>query len=571
MGTSPAGSGEVHLGVDIGTYNTAAALRGRDGRVQPVLFDGAPLLPSAVFVDGDTTLVGPDAWHAAMTRPAQLEPNPKRCIDDRYVLLGAQEVPVETLLAALLRRVRVAAEQAAGRVDAVTIAYPVAWGQRRLATLTAAARLAGLPEPATVHEPVAAAAHFVGLPDVRLAEGQLALVYDLGAGTFDATVIRRSAAGFEVIASQGLSDAGGLYIDEAVAASISANLRPDDAAWRCLRSPSTPTELRARRMFLDGVRVAKQVLSRAAATSVHVPMLETEVPLGREQFETLARPVLDRTIAASRATLRDAQLAESDLAEIFLVGGSTRIPLVGTLLHQAYGRPPVVLDQPELAVAYGSVAAPPRPVSPPPAVSPVPAVNPPPAVSPPLVGRSLSVRGTRRMLAVAVTVVLAVTAGVGYLVMEQRDDDPDGGSPQTGQDQTRQPSTDPSESASPLAVALPTPTGVPTSFAGQWSGIVDQPTGTVTSWSLTATFAAGADGGTFRSTSLGCEGTLTIIEPRPTSREIHLRQRTTVNSRSLCVGAAQWTLILQEPDRADMHWVDAGSPSNTGTATFVRS
>lgn len=570
MGRSTAGSGEVHLGIDIGTYNTAAALRGRDGRVQPVLFDGVPLLPSAVFVDGDTTLVGPDAWHAAMARPAQLEPNPKRCIDDRYVLLGEQEIPVQTLLAAVLRRVRAAAEQVAGRVDRVTIAYPVAWGQRRLATLTGAVRLAGLPEPATVHEPVAAATHFVSLPDVRLAEGQLALVYDLGAGTFDATVIRRSVAGFEVIASQGLSDAGGLYIDEAVAASISANLRPDDAAWRCLRSPATATQLRARWMFLDGVRVAKQVLSRAAATSVHVPLLDTDVPLGREQLETLARPVLDRTIAATRAALRDAQLAESDLAEIFLVGGSTRIPLVGTLLHRAYGRPPVVLDQPELAVVYGSVAVPQRPVTHSPAPGPEPIVTPEPIVSSTPVGATRSVRGTRWMPGVAVTVALAVTAGVGYLGSVKQDD-PDAESPRTSQEQTRRPSTDPSASVSPVAVALPTPTGVPASFAGRWSGIVAQPSGSVTSWNLTATFVVGSAGGTFRSASLGCEGILTITEPRPTSREIHFRQRTTVDARSLCAAAAEWTLILREPDIADMHWVDASAPSNTGTATVVRS
>ena len=98
-----------------------------------------------------------------------------------------------------------------------------------------------------------------------------------------------------------------------------------------------------------------------------------------------------------------------------------------------------------------------------------------------------------------------------------------------------------------------------------------QPGGVVTSWNLTATFQAGAGGGTFRSDSLGCSGTLAIARPQPTDREIHLRQRTTRNSRSLCVSGAEWTLIISDPGKADLHWVEVGKPENTATATMVRS
>ncbi|MFY1634243.1 Hsp70 family protein [Solwaraspora sp. WMMB335] len=607
MSESPVPRGLIHVGIDVGTSNTAAAVRGRDGQVRPVLFDGVPLLPSAVFVDGDTVLVGVDAQQAATARPAHLEPNPKRCIDDRSVLLGEQEVTVEALLAAILRRVRGAAEQVAGPVGAVTLSYPAAWGSRRLATLTTAASLAGLPTPTTVHEPVAAAAHFVGLPGVDLPEGDLALVYDLGAGTFDATLIRRSAAGFEVVASQGLPDAGGLDIDATIVASIYAHLRPTDEAWQRLRHPRTPADLRNRRMLMDGVRAAKEVLSRTSSTSIYIPVLDAEVPLGREQFESLALPILDRTVTATRAVLRDAHVSEQNVAAIFLVGGSTRIPLVGTLLHRALGRPPIVFDQPELAVAYGAVAdtaavqsgaavpevasvpdigrqvgslspangteptAPAGPAGPAPSAE---SVTPPPLLPPP---RNdwwrRAVRNRRSLVAAGLGLVILVTAAVAYPIVRDRVDGSGvnaTGTTPTGQEPTNgvsSPAT-PTPTPSPSASVAP---GPPERFIGQWSGTVRQPNGLVTSWDVRIALGPGTDVGTFSSTRLGCEGTITVVAPLPTEREVHLRQRTTRDPQSICVDAADWMLIARAPDSVDMYWTEFGDPTNTATAALTRT
>jgi molecular chaperone DnaK (HSP70) len=94
------------LGIDLGTSNTVAMLRWPDGRIKPLLFDSSPLLPSAVFADTDGRLiVGRDALHHARFAPANLEPNPKRRIDDGAVLLGGAEVGVGALIAAVLTRV----------------------------------------------------------------------------------------------------------------------------------------------------------------------------------------------------------------------------------------------------------------------------------------------------------------------------------------------------------------------------------------------------------------------------------------------------------------------------------
>ncbi|GIJ56922.1 Hsp70 family protein [Virgisporangium aurantiacum] len=354
----------VVLGIDFGTSNTAAVLRDRHGAAHVLMFDGVPQLPSAVFVADGMRLAGRDALHRALARPAGLEPNPKRRVDEGAVLLGdADEIPVAELIAVVLRRVRDEATfVAGGPPDRVVMTCPAAWGAPRRAVLAAAAGTAGLRldgaggAPIFVAEPVAAAAHYARAHRSPLPVGRPVLIVDLGAGTGDATVVRRTADGIDVVATRGMDGVGGLDVDAAVVASLAATLRPDDPAWGRLRSPRTATDLRAHRELWDAVRGAKEHLSRTASTFVYVPLLDVEVPLGREQFDALARPVLMPAVRLAVAVVADAGLAPADLAAVVLAGGSSRLPLVASLLHAALGRAPVVVDQPELAVAHGSLA-----------------------------------------------------------------------------------------------------------------------------------------------------------------------------------------------------------------------
>src|SRR5690349_22018311 len=106
MATDPGGPKRHALGVDFGTSNTVAVARWPDGRARPILIDGSPLLPSAVYAEPDGGLVvGRDAVHSARLDPARFEPNPKRHIDDGLVLLGERELPAIELIAAVLARV----------------------------------------------------------------------------------------------------------------------------------------------------------------------------------------------------------------------------------------------------------------------------------------------------------------------------------------------------------------------------------------------------------------------------------------------------------------------------------
>lgn len=363
------------LGIDFGTSNTVAMIGPRDGSVRPLLLDASPLLSSGVYAGpGGELFTGVDAERAALGNPAGLEPNPKRRIDDTTVWLGERDWPVADLIAAVLRRVVAEAVRVAGAPPAsVALTHPAGWAATRLAVLREAAARAGLPEVQPVAEPVAAAAYFVGRLGRDLPVGRCLVVYDLGAGTFDVTVVRRTVGSFDVVAADGLSDVGGLDLDAAVVGHVRSLTGGAVEVWGRFDWPQTADDVQARQALWRGARAAKEQLSRHVTADIRVPLLDTGVHLTREEFETVARPLLDRTTALTVSVLRSAGVPREEIAGVFLVGGGSRVPLVATLLQRTLGISPTVLDQPELVVAEGSLfAARPEPVPSPQVVVPAP-------------------------------------------------------------------------------------------------------------------------------------------------------------------------------------------------------
>ncbi len=347
------------LGIDFGTSNTVAVLRWPDGRSKPLLFDGSPLLPSAVYIDpSGSILTGRDAVHSARLQPHRFEPYPKRRVEEGNVWLGEQEIPVVDLVATVLRRVGAEAYRVAGTTpNEVNITHPAAWAPQRRETLSRAALAAELPAPFLTAEPIAAASYFVGTVGTPVPVGGNAVVYDFGAGTFDASVVRRNATGgFDVLSSEGLPDAGGLDVDAAVVGYLGRAFEGRGAdLWQRLTQPQDENDRRAAWQLWEDARLAKEMLSRAATTYVHVPLFDESVVVGREQLEELARPILDRTVVATQLAVTSAGITNQQLAALFLVGGSSRIPLAATLLHRAFGLAPTAIEQPELVVAEGAL------------------------------------------------------------------------------------------------------------------------------------------------------------------------------------------------------------------------
>ncbi|MDQ7909812.1 Hsp70 family protein [Phytohabitans sp. ZYX-F-186] len=348
------------LGIDFGTSHTVAVVRWPDGRGRPLLLDGSPLLPSAVYAEpGGALIVGRDAVHSARLDPARFEPNPKRRIDDGTLLLGDREVPVGDLVSAVLARVAEEWERTVGRVrPEVTLTCPATWGATRRRLLADAAARAGFEGVRLVAEPVAAATYFAKVLGREVPIGSVVVVHDFGAGTFDASVVARKATGFEVLAVDGRDDIGGLDVDAAIIAHLEKTYADRDrTAWARLENPSTAEERRAKRQLWDDVRVAKERLSRSPSADLMLPLLDLEVHLTRVELEQLATPILEQTVRVTQGVMRWAKLPEGQVAGVFLVGGSSRMPLMATLLHRALGEAPEVIEQPELVVAEGSILA----------------------------------------------------------------------------------------------------------------------------------------------------------------------------------------------------------------------
>jgi len=357
----PAAAGRPDgLSIDFGSTNTAAMVHWPDGQVRPLLFDGAPVLASAVYAEPDGALLtGIDALRSATVAPERFEPNPKRRIDDGLVLLGDRELMTVELIAAVLARVAHEVTTAYGALPpTIVLTCPAGWAAPRRRVLVDAAHRAGLGQVDLLEEPVAAAVRLARLGESVWQAGSVIVVYDLGGGTCDVSVIRLNEAGPAVLAIGGRTDIGGLDLDAVVVELAGTVCRPrDPTAWQTLMQPTTSADRRLRRTLWDDARSAKEQLSRHATAYLHIPKMEIDLHITREELEDLARPLLERSVEATVATIRRGGVDRDGIATVLLVGGSSRIPLVATLLHQRLGIAPTVMEQPETVVAEGAALA----------------------------------------------------------------------------------------------------------------------------------------------------------------------------------------------------------------------
>ena len=348
------------LSIDFGTSSTAAVVT-EGSRTEVVEVDGAARIPSMVAALADGTLVaGAAAVRQLAQSPERVERAPKRRLGDRAVLLGEQPVAPSALAAAVLRVVADEASRRRGGSQpcALRLTHPASWASTRLEALRAAARLAGLPDPDLLSEPVAAA---VQLSDDRVAVGALVAVYDLGGGTFDAAVLRRTATGFVLVGPPGGNDRiGGEDLDEKLLEHVGASIRSQDAeAWERLRFSDERPWRRAAAALRTDVQAAKETLSVAPDATVYVPApVDLEVRVTREELESLARHDLERTVEELVATVDRSGARVSDLAAVYLVGGASRMPLVGRLVAEGTGVVPTTWGDPKVAVALGAATAP---------------------------------------------------------------------------------------------------------------------------------------------------------------------------------------------------------------------
>ncbi len=336
------------LGIDLGTTNSTVAVV-HDGELTIIPVRGERTMPSAVGIDPSGKLViGRAAKNQAVSAPENTVLSVKRLMGtDGTVELGGRTYRPEEISALILGELKRAAEEHLGHpVDSAVITVPAFFNERQRLATQDAGKLAGLDVLRIINEPTAAALAY-GAGQTGVSTEQTLLVYDLGGGTFDVSVVRVEDGVVEVRASHGDVHLGGDDFDEALAAL--GEERFDSAE-------SLPPA--AHRRLKSAMELAKIELSDAPFASIREEYLtETshlETEIDRHDYEELIDPWLHKTLDCLQKSLIDANVTARGLDKVMLVGGATRTPAVQRLLQEKLGIEPRHELDPDLVVAMGA-------------------------------------------------------------------------------------------------------------------------------------------------------------------------------------------------------------------------
>lgn len=365
------------VGIDLGTTNSLVATVRHS--LAEVLEDhnGRALLPSVVrYAEDGAIIVGEAAAGQAAADPANTIVSVKRYMgrgrDDAqrhsstYEFVDAPGMvgiktragvksPVE-VSAQILRALRERAELSlGGDLDGAVITVPAYFDDAQRQATKDAARLAGIEVLRLLNEPTAAALAY-GLDNHR--EGTY-VVYDLGGGTFDVSILKMTKGVFEVVATGGDSQLGGDDFDHRIVewalhetGMTRDHVRPIEA---CLADGTLSASYL--RLLLIEARRAKESLSTQPLVNFAVTLSEAmtvKLPLSREKFDALTQDILQRTIAATRHAMADAGLVNENIEAVVLVGGATRMPQVREAVQTLFGKPPHTEIDPDRVVAVGA-------------------------------------------------------------------------------------------------------------------------------------------------------------------------------------------------------------------------
>ncbi len=344
---------EIIIGIDLGTTNSEVAIV-QDGRPQLIEVDGAKILPSVVgLADDGTLLVGQAARNQYALYPERTVRSVKRRMgEDTRLDMGDKSYTPQEISALILRRLKQTAEDHLGQpVGKAVITVPAFFSDSQRQATRDAGELAGLEVVRIINEPTAAALAYEATHE----EAKNILVYDLGGGTFDVSVVRMNQGVTEVLASHGNNQLGGDDFDAKLVAHVVAHLR-DGAGI----DPSDNRAAMAR--ISRACETAKITLSDAPFAVIEEEYLlehdgkpvNLSLELERVQYEEMIADYVDETLEAVHIALKGAEMAVADIDEVLLVGGASRTPVIQQRLEQAMGMQPRADVDPDLCVAAGA-------------------------------------------------------------------------------------------------------------------------------------------------------------------------------------------------------------------------
>ena len=342
------------IGIDLGTTNSCVSVIEGGSPVVIPNDEGGRTTPSVVAFKGDEVLVGDRAKRQAVTNPKNTIASIKRLMGtSEKVSANGKEWTPQEISAKILGKLKKDAENYLGEtVKEAVITVPAYFNDAQRQATKDAGKIAGLDVKRIINEPTAAALAY-GLD--KQEKTQTILVYDLGGGTFDVSILEIGDGVFEVKATAGNNHLGGDDFDKRVMDYLVDTMKKEHGV-------DLTNDAMAMQRIKDAAEKAKKDLSGMSVTQINLPFISQnadgpihmDIELSKAKFEDLNRDLFDSTLDPVHKALSDAKLSNSDIDEVILVGGSTRIPYIQELVKKELGREPHKGVNPDEVVAMGA-------------------------------------------------------------------------------------------------------------------------------------------------------------------------------------------------------------------------
>ncbi|GEN57426.1 chaperone protein DnaK [Halolactibacillus alkaliphilus] len=341
------------IGIDLGTTNSCVAvMEGGEAKVIPNP-EGVRTTASVVSFKNGERQVGEVAKRQAITNPNTIQSIKRHMGTDYKVDVDGQAYTPQEISAAILQYIKSYAEDYLGeKVEKAVVTVPAYFNDAERQATKDAGKIAGLEVERIINEPTAAAlAYGIDKGD----QDQTILVYDLGGGTFDVSILDIGDGTFEVVATAGDNRLGGDDFDQVIIDYMVQEFKKENGI-------DLSKDKMALQRLKDAAEKAKKDLSGVGQTQISLPFitageagpLHMEMSLTRAKFEELSSELVERTMGPTRQALRDAGLSASDIDKVILVGGSTRIPAVQEAIKKETGQEPSKGVNPDEVVALGA-------------------------------------------------------------------------------------------------------------------------------------------------------------------------------------------------------------------------
>ena len=341
------------IGIDLGTTNSCVCIyEGGEAKVIANA-EGERTTPSVVAFKGDEIIVGGAAKRQMVTNPNTIHSIKRKMGTNEKVEVNGKKYTPQEISAMILSNLKETAENYLGeKVTRAVITVPAYFNDAQRQATKDAGKIAGLNVERIINEPTAAALAY-GLD--KQDKNEKVLVYDLGGGTFDVSILELGDGVFEVLSTSGNNHLGGDDFDQRIIDYLVDEFKKENKV-------DLTKDKMAMRRLKDAAEKAKKDLSGVTTTQISLPFLSQgedgplhlEVTLTRAKFEDLTRDLVDSTLEPVRKALKDAKLSTKDIDKVLLVGGSTRIPRVQEIIKNELGKEPSKGVNPDEVVAMGA-------------------------------------------------------------------------------------------------------------------------------------------------------------------------------------------------------------------------